>query len=150
MEERYRWDLRVSATDQGTVRVVARKNLFEVGAPLDFDEDSAHVTALEYGLGALGAELVGGLKRRAESRHMKVDHVEAAVQGELNDPLAAIGVVGAKGHPGFERIRVNVYVSSSERETELERLWQEVLETSPLLRTFQASAKVDVTLQITL
>ena len=150
MEERFRWTLRVNATEQGTVRVAARKNLFEVGAPFDFDEEADHVSALEYCLGALGAELVGGIKRRAESQRMDVEHVEAVVHGELNDSLAAIGVVGAKGHPGIERITVGVYVSSSETEAELERLWREVQETSPLLRTLQVATRVEVTFQVAL
>jgi hypothetical protein len=92
--------------------------------------------------------LVGGLKRLAQSRRLQMDHVEAVVQGELNDSLAAIGVIGAKGHPGLERIQVKVYVSSGESEIELEGLWREVLASSPLFRTFQTSAKVEVGLQL--
>ena len=148
--ERYRWNLRVRSAEHGTVRVVSRKNQFEVGAPFEFDEEATKVSALEYALGALGAELVGGLKRLAEGRRLQVDHVEAVVQGELNDSLAAIGVIGARGHPGIERIHVKVYVSSSESEIELDRLWQEVLGSSPLLRTLQGSTKVEVELQVVL
>lgn len=146
----YRWNLRAQATGRGTVRVATRKHQFEVGAPVGFDQDAAHITALEYALGALGAELVGGLKRLAETKRVEVDHVEAVVQGELNDSLAAIGVVGAQGYPGIERISVNVYVSSSENETRLDALWQEVLETSPLHQTLRRCAKVEVALRVTL
>ena len=148
--ERYRWSLRAGTTGRGTVRVAVRKHSFEVGAPLEFDEEAAGISALEYALGALGAELVGGLQSLAKKRHLPLDQVEAAVSGELNDSLAALGVIGAEGHPGIQRIQVKVYVSSSAAEAELDRLWHEVLATSPLLRTLQNAATVEVTLQVEL
>jgi len=74
--------------------------------------------------------------------------VEATVQGELNDPLAALGVVGAKGHPGIERIRITVYVSSLESPARLLELWEESLRASPLLQTFRAACTVELKVAI--
>jgi hypothetical protein len=143
----HRWTLRVRSTDHHTVSVFARKRQFEVGAPVDFDDEGGTISALEYALGALGAELAGGLERLARRRRMQLDHVEAVIHGELNDPLAAIGVIGAKGHAGIEWVRIKVYVSSNESEADLERLWQEVLQISPLIRTFQSAARLEVSWQ---
>ena len=145
--ESHRWTLRVRSTDHERVRVFARKHQFEVGAPVEFDEEGTTISALEYALGALGAELTGGLRRLARSRRIHLDHVEAVIQAELNDPLAAIGVIGAKGHAGIEWVRIKVYVSTGETDEAVERVWQEVLQISPLFRTFQESARVEVSWQ---
>ncbi len=148
--DRFPWYLRVRVTGPGTVRVFTRKHAFDAGAPLDFDAESPYVTALEYALGALGAEIAGGFAERARRRRLQVEHVEAAVQGELNDPLVPLGVIGATGHPGIERISIKLYVSSPEAEAVLREVWAELLETSSLLWTFRKATQVDLVLQVAL
>jgi hypothetical protein len=60
--ERPTWSLRISATARGQATVFTRQHQFRVGAPLQFDRDDETVSALEYVLGALGADLVNGLQ----------------------------------------------------------------------------------------
>ena len=144
----HRWTLRVRATGSGAATVVTRKHHFDVGASAEFDEESPRISALEYVLGALGADLAAGFSGHARRGGVLVDHVEATVQGELNDPLAALGVVGAKGHPGIERIRITVYVSSLESPARLLELWEESLRASPLLQTFRAACTVELKVAI--
>src|SRR5689334_13466437 len=112
----HRWSVRVSAAGKDTVRVFSRKHQFTVGAPVHFDEEYAHVSALEYALGAVGAELVHGLVSLGRRRRLAIDHAEALVQGELDDPLAYLGAVGATGHAGLAKIAVKVFVSSIDEE----------------------------------
>jgi hypothetical protein len=146
--EGYTWTLRVSATERGQATVFARQHQFRIGAPVHFDRAYETVTALEYVLGAIGADLVNGLQTLARKRRVAIEQVEAVVEGELNNPLTYLGVVGETGHPGLERVRVRVYLASPEAEPTIQDLWQEMLAISPLVRTFQAAIRFELRLQI--
>jgi hypothetical protein len=150
MEEsaRYTWTLRVSTTRQDCASVFVRTHQFDVGAPVHFDVEYNAISALEYVLGAIGADIVNGLQALARKQRLELDHVEAVVQGELNNPLTYLGVIGEDGHPGLEKVSVKVYVASLEAEEELQRVWQEMLARSPLVRTFQAAIHFELHMQV--
>ncbi len=143
-----KWNLRVCATNNGCATVYVRRHQFEVGVPVHFDEQYNQITALEYVLGAIGADVVRGLQSLARKRRVEIDNVEALVSGELNNPLTHLGVVGEEGHPGLETVRVKVYVSSTEVKEEIQRIWNEMLEKSPLVRTFQSAINLELDLQV--
>jgi hypothetical protein len=143
----YVWSVRVTATEPGVARAVARQHRFLVGDPVQFDPAYPHLTALEYALGALGAELTNGLRALARTRRVAVDEVEALVRGELNNPLTCLGVVGERGHPGLERVRVKLYVRAPEPEA-VRALWDTLLARSPLVRTIGAAARVELELAV--
>lgn len=145
----FHWSVRVSANRPNQAAVFVRKHRYEVGLPLHFDEEYEQVAALEYALGAIGADIVNGLQALARKRRLQVDHVEAVVQGELNNPLIYLNVIGEQGHPGLERVSIKVYLSSLEPEDRLHLLWEEVLAHSPLVHTFQKAVQLELTLQIT-
>ena len=146
--EGYTWTLRVSASERGQATVFTRQHQFRVGAPVHFDSAYEGVSALEYVLGAIGADLVNGLQILGRRRRVAIEQVEARVEGELNNPLTYLGVHGESGHPGLEKVRVRVYLASSEEETAIHRLWHEMLATSPLVHTFQAAIQLELTLQV--
>jgi hypothetical protein len=146
--EGYTWTLRVSATERGQATVFTRQHQFRVGAPVHFDRTYEAVSALEYVLGAIGADLVNGLQTLGRRRRVVIEQLEAVVEGELNNPLTYLGVVGETGHPGLQKVRVRVYVASPEEEAAVQRLWQEMLATSPLVRTFQAAIQLELRLQV--
>jgi len=148
--ERYTWTLRVSTAGKDRATVFARTHQFSVGAPVQFDTAYDAITALEYVLGAIGADVVHGMQALARKRRVEVDHVEAVVEGELNNPLTYLGVVGESGHPGLERVSVKVYVASIAAEEEVRRIWQEMLDRSPLVRTFQPAIRFELSLQVVL
>jgi hypothetical protein len=146
--EGYTWTLRVSATERGQATVFTLQHQFRVGAPVHFDRAYEAVSALEYVLGAIGADLVNGLQTLGRRRRVTIEQVEAVVEAELNNPLTYLGVVGEAGHPGLEKVRVRVYVASSSDEVAIQRLWQEMLATSPLVHTFQAAIQLELKLQV--
>jgi OsmC-like protein len=148
MMEPHTWRLRVSATERGQATVFTRQHRFRVGAPVHFDQSYEAVSALEYVLGAIGADLVNGLQASARKRRMTIEQAEAVVEGELNNPLTYLGVVGETGHPGLERVRIKVYLASPEPEEVIRHLWQEMLATSPLVCTFRAAIQLELTLQV--
>lgn len=143
-----KWSVRVSSRDRGSATVYARKARFEVGPPLGFDVEDERASAFEVLLGALGADLVAGMKARCHRRRLEVDSVEALVHGELDNPLTHLGVVGEEGHPGLERLAVKVFVETLEEEEVVREAWDEMLARSPLYRTLAAVARCDLELHI--
>jgi OsmC-like protein len=146
--EGYTWTLRVSASERGQATVFTRQHQYRVGAPVHFDRAYEGVSALEYVLGAIGADLVNGLQTLGRRRRVAIDQVEAVVEGELNNPLTYLGVGGETGHPGLEKVRVRVHLASPEEEAAIHRLWHEMLATSPLVHTFKAALQLELKLQV--
>jgi hypothetical protein len=146
--EHHTWTLRISATAPDQAAVFTRQHRFRVGAPVHFDRAYGAVSALEYVLGAIGADVVNSLQILARKRRLAIDQIEAVVEGELNNPLTYLGVVGETGHPGLEKVRLKVFLASPEAEGAVRRLWQEMLSTSPLVRTFQGAIQLDLSLQL--
>jgi len=106
--DKINWNLRIIAEGREPATVYVRKHQFRVGVPLQFDPEYQHITALEYALGSLAADVVGGLQVASHRRRLKLDTIEAVVSGELNNPLTYLGVVGETGNPGLERVKMTV------------------------------------------
>jgi hypothetical protein len=145
-----RWTARVTTDGGGAARVFVRKHQLTVGAPVSFDEADPHVTALECVLGAVGADAANGLAALARARRVPIDRVEALVHGELDDPLAPVGVVGATGSARISVIEVRVYVSTGEDESVVRELWEQVLTRSPLVQTLKRAVKLELRLDVSL
>jgi hypothetical protein len=140
------WKARVTTETRDRADVWVRRHRFAVGRALDFDPESGSISALEYLLGALGADLVSGLQAAARRGRVRIDRVEATVEGRLDNPLVHLGVVGETGHPGLTRARVKVYASSPDPEDSIRAAWAETLDRSPLVRTLREA--VDLSLEL--
>ena len=144
----FSWRARVRATGRGDATALVRSHRFEVGAPVQFDEQYDRVTALEYVLAALGADLVKSFQAAADRRRLALDQIEAVVTGRLDNPLVHLGVVGEAGHPGLESVAVRLFVATEADEARVRAVWDEALARSPLARTFGAAARLDLTLRV--
>ncbi len=131
----YAWTSRVSWMGEGWATAYTRNHAFTVGGQASFREADAHPDAVEYLLGALGGDLISGFASHAARRGVEVDAMEASIFGRLNNPLVYLGVVGEKGHPGFETISCTLYVSAAADEQILKDIWQTTLARSPLVNT---------------
>jgi hypothetical protein len=140
------WRARVSAESPGRASVHARTHSFVVGPPLDFDPEADAVSALEYLLGAVAADVLNGFRAEAKRRRVRLDRSEATVEGRLDNPLTHLAVVGEAGHPGLTEATVKVYVSSPDAEASLRDAWTASLDRSPLVHTLRPS--VDLTLEL--
>jgi hypothetical protein len=80
--------LRVTAREPEVARVTVRRQQFPVGRPVELDDTSPRIAALEYALGAVAAEAVNGLRVFAARRRLELDAVEALITGELTHGLA--------------------------------------------------------------
>jgi hypothetical protein len=144
------WRARVSGDDGGRASVYARKHAFVVGRPLDFDHEADTVSAVEYLLGALGADVLNGFRAEAKRRRLHLDRAEATVEGRLDNPLTHLGVVGEAGHPGLSEAVVKVYASTAAPEASVAQAWTESLARSPLVRTLESSVRLKLDLEIVL
>ena len=140
--------LRVTAPGPADARVSVGRRQFLIGRPVEFDEASPHVAALEYALGAVGGEVVNGLREFARRRRLPIDAVEALVTGELQDALAYLEVIGETGRPRIRRIAVKVFVASVD-DTATRALFDETIERLPLVATLRAALDLDVELILT-
>jgi hypothetical protein len=138
--------LRITAPDSAA-RATAGRRQFAIGRPLEFDEASPHVAAIEYALGAVGGELVNGLREFARRRRMVIDDVEAIVTGELANGLAYLEVIGERGHPSLSRIAVKVFVSSPDES--LPTVFAEMVQRLPLVNTLRKALEVQIDLILT-
>jgi uncharacterized OsmC-like protein len=142
-----RWTLRVTAVRPLGSTVHARKHSFAIGAPISFDAEYGAITALEYLLGAVGADLVGGIQTVARRRRVEVDDIEVVVHGVLHNPMVYLRVVGELGDAGVRAIEARVYISSLDDEARVRAVWTEMLETSPIVNTLTKAVKLDLTYQ---
>lgn len=139
--------LRVTATGHAA-RVSIGRRQFSIGRPVEFDEASAHVSALEYALGAVGGEIVNGLREFARRRRVEIDAIEALVSGDLDHALTYLEVVGETRPPRIARIAVKVFVSAAD-ESASRALFAEMLDRLPLTCTLRTVVDVKTELILT-
>ena len=137
--------LRVTAPGSASARVSVGRRQFSIGRPVEFDESSMHVAALEYALGAVGGEIVNGLREFARRRRLDIDAVEALVTGDLQDGLAYLEVIGEEGRPRIRRIAVKLFVASA-NPAATRALFDEMLGRLPLVSTLSDVVDLDVEL----
>ena len=140
--------LRVTATTPASARVSAGRRQFSIGRPVEFDEASGHVSALEFALGAVGGEIVNGLREFARRRRIAIDAIEALVSGDLDHALTYLEVVGETGPPRLVRVAVKVFVSAAD-EVAIRALFPELLDRLPLTGTLRTAVAVTTELIFT-
>ena len=144
------WTVRVEGGRDPAAKVYSRNHVFTVGQQANFDIRAAHLSAVEYLLGALGADLTAGFQAEASRRRVPIVAVEMRLSGRLNNPLTHLGVIGEAGHPGFESINGTLYVGSDAAPSILEELWRTTLERSPLFNTLKPCVALNVSLETVL
>jgi len=137
--------LRVTAPGPAAARVSVGRRQFSIGRQVEFDDASPHVAAVEYALGAVGGEIVNGLREFARRRRLAIDAVEALVTGDLQDGLAYLEVIGESGRPRLGRIAIKVFVASGDHQA-TRALFDGMIERLPLLSTLRAALDVDIEL----
>jgi len=138
--------LRVTASD-GCARAAAGRRQFTIGRPVEFDEASPHVAAIEYALGAIGGELVNGLREFARRRRIAIDAVEALVTGELVNVLTYLDVIGERGTPSLSRVAVKVFVSTPDEGARA--LFDDMVTHLPLVNTLRKTVELHIELVLT-
>jgi uncharacterized OsmC-like protein len=130
------YTLRVTAPAPEVAHVSVRRQQFVVGRPLELDEASPRIAAVEYVLGAIAGEVVNGLRMAASKRRLAIDQVEAVVTGEVAGEAVYLEVVGESGRPAIVRAHVKIFVASPD-ESRLRRVWTELPDRLPLVCTMR-------------
>ena len=139
------FSLRVTAPDADVARVSIGRRRFSIGRPLEFDEASPHVAAIEYVLGAVGGEVVNGLRAFAGRRRLSIDDVEAVVSAELENGLTYLEVIGERGQPRIARIHVKVFAAAAAADAAAaRRLFGQMLDRLPLVCTLRAALNLTI------
>jgi uncharacterized OsmC-like protein len=148
--ESNRWTVRVrSSSGNRSATAYVRRKVVEIGAPLSFDPEYRLVTAFEHLLAAVAGDIVTGFSDHARRNRVTLSGVEAVVQGELENPLAFLGVVGEEGHPGLSSLSIKVFADSTADEASIRRVWEESLRRSPMVNTFRRAVPFEVELELT-
>ena len=142
------FSLRVTAPDPDVARVSVGRRQFSIGRPLEFDEASPHVAAIEYALGAIGGEIVNGLRAFADRRRLSIDAVEAVVGGVVESGLTYLEVIGETGQPKIARIHVKVFVSAGDAAA-TRTVFELMLDRLPLVCTLRAALPLTTELVLT-
>jgi hypothetical protein len=141
------FSLRVTAPDPDVARVSIGRRQFSIGRPLEFDETSQRVAAIEYALGAVGGEIVNGLRTFANRRRLSIDAIEAVVSGTLENGLTYLEVIGEQGQPRIARIRVKVFAAAADA-VAVRTVFEQMLDRLPLVCTLRAV--LDLTIELIL
>lgn len=143
------WNTRISWQERARSTVYARNNSFGVERQASFKEADAFPAAVEYFLGALGADLVAGFERQANQFQVSLEALEISLKGRLHNPLVFLGVVGEEaGYAGFDLIEGRVYVTAEAEEARLRQIWELVQLRSPLLNTLQRCEGLTLRLEL--
>jgi hypothetical protein len=137
--------LRVTAPGPANARVSVGRRNFTIGRPVEFDDASPHIAALEYALGAVGGEVVNGIREFARRRRVAIDAIEALVTGELDGGLAYLEVVGENGPPRIRRIAIKVFVASVD-DTATRALFDHTIQRLPLVTTLRDALDLEIEL----
>jgi hypothetical protein len=140
--------LRVTGSARDAARVSVRQQQFVVGRPIEFDAAAPRIAALEYALGAVGAEAVNGLREFSARRRIPLDAVEAVVTGELEHELVYLDVIGEAGQPALRAVHVKVFVACADA-VAVRALFDEVLGKLPLSATLRAATRFSTELVFT-
>jgi hypothetical protein len=140
--------LRVASQSGDSLAAYVRRQRFEIGPPLTFDESYSGISALEMFAGAFAADVMNGLRLRARKRRVKIRQLEGMVKVWLVNPLTFLEVVGEEGDASIETLRLQIYISTLENEAVVRKLLEETLARSPLYLTVAKCAKVQVDFEI--
>jgi hypothetical protein len=140
--------IRLTSIARDHARAAVRRQQFSIGAPLEFDETSPRVAALEYALGAVGGEVLNGFRAFASRRRLAIDALEAVVTGELENPLAYLEVIGEPREPRIGAIRIKLFVDASD-EGALRTMFDEMVGRLPLVCTLRSATRLHIELIFT-
>lgn len=151
MSDSQSWALvsaRIKSEDGKRSTVFARKHQFHLGKAITFDREDSEVSAMEAVIGAVAADVIGTFRMIARQRRIVLDEVEAVVQGELNNSLTFLGVVGEEGDPSLKSLAIKVYASTGSPDAEVRSAWSAALARSPLVTTLSRCAEIKLELTI--
>ena len=140
--------IRALARPDGQVRLVTRNLTFDAEKQLGLDPAATHPSALDLLVGALAADLLGGLVREAARAGVTLHDAELRLEAHLDNPLVALGVVGETGSPALASVRGTLFAGAEADEAQIRALWDSACARAPVFATLSRSASIDITLRL--
>ena len=140
-EELNIWKARVRWLGGFRGRAYIRDHSFVVDEPADLAGVDTAPNAVEYVLAALGSCLTVGFILNATKKNVKIDDLEIALEGKIDNILTFLGL-SREGHPGYREIKVKLYVKTSASQEEVEEIWRETFNTSPVGNTLTRNVNI--------
>ncbi|MDJ0269059.1 MAG: OsmC family protein [Aigarchaeota archaeon] len=140
-EELNVWKARVRWLGGFRGRAYIRDHSFVVDEPADLAGVDTAPNAVEYVLAALGSCLMVGFILNATKKNVKIDNLEIALEGRIDNILTFLGL-SREGHPGYREIKVKLYVKTSASQEEVEEIWRETFNTSPVGNTLTRNVSI--------
>ncbi len=144
---KHEWSVRVRTESTEPLIASARNHSWRVGEPITFAPKDDQPSAVELVVGALGADLIGSLRRVCRLRRIDFAQAELSLRWTLDNALTYVGVVGEEGTSAIDKIEGVAYVSTFD-ELRMEEAWAEALRRSPLFNTLSRAADITVRLSI--
>ena len=135
------WKARVKWLGGFRSRAYIRDHAFLIDEPSDLAGVDTSPNAVEYVLAALGGCFTVGFALNATKRGIKVDALEVALDGKLDNVLTFFGL-SDKGHPGYKEIKAKLFVKTSADPKIVDEVWKETLATSPVANTLTRSVTI--------
>ncbi|OCA88690.1 osmotically inducible protein OsmC [Bacillus sp. FJAT-27225] len=143
----YKWNVRVQAEKGLTAKVHSRNHTFLVGQPADFGSKVDAPSAIDYLLGSLASDLAVGFKAQASRRTIEIDQLEVSIKAGLDNVLYHLELED-EGSPRIREINGTFYVSSTQPEDDLEKLWENTLKRSPIYQTLKQAININIQFMI--
>ena len=135
------WKARVKWLGGFRSRAYIRDHAFLIDEPGDLAGVDTSPNAVEYVLAALGGCYSTGFTLNATKRGIKIDAMEVALEGRLDNVLTFFGL-SDKGHSGYTEIKAKLFVKTSASPALVEEAWKETLATSPVGNTLSRNVNI--------
>ena len=142
----YEWRARIRRSAPLVETVYCRNFSFIAGQPASFEEKDAHPSAIEYLLGALGADLVAVFAGECSRAGLTIDDIEMTVRGRLHNVLVHLGL--EEGDPSLRSLEIKCFASTMDEERAVRVAWERTIVRSPILATLAKATEVETRLAI--
>lgn len=143
-----KWNARVKWQGGFKSQAYVGDHVFFMDEPSDLAGVNAGPNSVQYVLSALGGCYVVGFILNATKRGVKVDDLEVALEGRLDNILNFFGL-SDKGHPGYREIKAKLYARTSADRAVVEEIWKDTVATSPVSNTLSRNVAVVPEISIT-
>ena len=104
--------------------------------------------SVQYVVSALGGCYIVGFVLNATKKGVKVNDLEVALEGELDNILNFFGL-SDKGHPGYREIKAKLFARTNADRNIVEEIWKDTIATSPVSNTLRRNVTVVPEISIT-
>ncbi len=147
-EEMNKWNARVKWMGGFKSQAYVGNHAFLMDEPSNLAGVNTAPNSVQYVLSALGGCYIVGFVLNATKKGIKVNDLEVALEGQLDNILNFFGL-SDKGHPGYREIKAKLFARTSADRKIVEEIWRDTIATSPVSNTLKRNVTVVPEISIT-